>query len=316
LRLAAQFAVTQILTEAEDIDGAMAAVTAAVGEALGFEVGGWWEADESGSSLRCKFVWNPLRPLFVELTDAVKATILSPGLGIVMHAWQERRAFFSTEIEPGPLGARAIREGLQSAIVFPILGASGVLGVMGFWTRAAVAQDDELRKVVMDAGAKAGQFIERRRAELAVAQAREELARQLAVMERQASAIQRLSTPMIRVWEGVLAMPVIGALDRDRTDRMTERLLGELARSRSRVVVIDFTGADGVDAETAGHIARVMRAVRLLGSECVVAGVSPEMARALSAEAVMLSEFGFFADVKSALAHVFRRLGGPFAAKG
>lgn len=450
LRLAAQFAVTRILTESVDIEGAMPGVIAAVGEALGFEVGGFWEVDVEANVLRCMHVWNPLRPRFEALEAAVRVAVVGPGPGLVTQSWVRVEPLFGSEVEPGPFGVRAKQEGLNSSLAFPaigVLGAPRVLGVMGFWSRASVAEDVDLKAFVQEMGVKVGQFIERRRAELALQEseeryalaargakdglwdwklrsnevyfsprfwamlgedegapggsrsidawltrvhpedrarlsdalrahidgrtehveiehrmrhkngehlwmlcrgiavrdasgeahrmagtqtdvtdrkraelmlirAREDLASQLAVVERQAAAIQRLSTPILRVWEGVLAVPVIGSLDRERTDQMTERLLDELWRARAKVAVIDFTGADGVDFETASHLLRVMRAVRLLGSECVVAGVSPAMAQALVDEPEPLSDFRFFADVKSALSHVFSRLGRSFAGKG
>jgi PAS domain S-box-containing protein len=149
---------------------------------------------------------------------------------------------------------------------------------------------------------------ERKLSELALFSAREDLAQKLSLVEQQERAIRELSTPIIRVWEGVLALPIIGSLDETRAAQMTERLLGELARTRASVAVLDLTGAAEMDLRMAGHLVRVMRAAHLLGSRCVVAGLSPAMARGFVELDVDISGIAFFADVKSALAWVFRGL--------
>lgn len=149
----------------------------------------------------------------------------------------------------------------------------------------------------------------RKVAEIALMEAREDLAQKLSLVEKQERAIRELSTPILRVWDGVLALPIIGSLDEARAAQLTERLLGELARSRAAVAILDLTGAGSMDAQTAGHLVRVMRAARLLGSRCVVAGLSPSVAQAFVGLGVDTSGILFFAEVRSALASVFQGLG-------
>jgi len=153
----------------------------------------------------------------------------------------------------------------------------------------------------------------RKVAELALVEAREDLGQKLALVEQQERAIRELSTPILRVWEGVVALPIIGSLDEARAAQMTERLLGELARSQAAVAILDLTGVASMDAQTAGHLVRVMRAARLLGSQCVVAGLSPAVAQSFVGLGVDTSGLTFFAEVRSALAWVFQGLGARFS---
>jgi PAS domain S-box-containing protein len=175
-----------------------------------------------------------------------------------------------------------------------------------------IAVRDEEGNAVRMAGTQTD-VTERKLAEIELMAAREDLAQKLALVERQERAIRELSTPIIRIWEGVLALPVIGSLDEARAAQLTERLLGELSRTRARVAVLDLTGAAAMDRTTAGHLVRVMRASKLLGSSCVIAGLSPALARSFAELGVEVSGFVFFADVKSALAWVFQGRGGRAA---
>lgn len=101
------------------------------------------------------------------------------------------------------------------------------------------------------------------------------------VLAKQQETIRALSTPVIDVWEGVLTLPLIGAVDSKRAVEMTEQLLSRVVQSRARAVILDLTGVDVVDADTADHLVRLVRAAELLGARCIVSGVSPEIARAV-----------------------------------
>jgi anti-anti-sigma regulatory factor len=93
--------------------------------------------------------------------------------------------------------------------------------------------------------------------------------------------IRSLSTPIIQAWEGVLALPIVGSLNRERAAQLMERLLEEIVRTQSRFAVLDLTGVDAVDTSTVGHLLNVMRAVSLLGSRCLVSGISPGIAQTI-----------------------------------
>jgi len=97
----------------------------------------------------------------------------------------------------------------------------------------------------------------------------------------QAETIQQLSAPVIDVWEGVLALPVIGTVDDARATRMMESLLSAIVESGARFAILDMTGATEMDGSLATHLGNMVRAAGLLGSECIVSGLGPRMARAL-----------------------------------
>lgn len=101
------------------------------------------------------------------------------------------------------------------------------------------------------------------------------------LLRRQQEALRAMSAPIIQAWEGVLVLPVIGALDAGRAQQMMEKLLGEIARTRARYAVLDLTGVDDADASTAAHLYRIVRATRLLGSRCLVSGISPTVAQTM-----------------------------------
>jgi rsbT co-antagonist protein RsbR len=101
------------------------------------------------------------------------------------------------------------------------------------------------------------------------------------IMQEQRETIVAMSTPIIKAWEGVLVLPVIGALEGARSTLMMERLLVEIARTRARFAVLDLTGVDMVDGATVAHLLRIVRATGLLGSRCLVSGISPSIARTM-----------------------------------
>lgn len=108
-----------------------------------------------------------------------------------------------------------------------------------------------------------------------------ELQEQLTTIARQQLAIHELSTPIVEVWEDILLLPIIGSMDAQRAQEMTEKLLDRVRQSRSRCIIVDITGVDVVDTNTANSVLKMTRASRLLGAFCVVTGIRPEIARTL-----------------------------------
>lgn len=101
------------------------------------------------------------------------------------------------------------------------------------------------------------------------------------LIARLRSAVKELSTPVLEVWDGVLALPVVGVVDSQRGAEMTDRLLHELTRTRARFVLIDLTGVEILDTGTAARFVQLARAVELLGAKCVLTGIRPAVAQAL-----------------------------------
>lgn len=124
------------------------------------------------------------------------------------------------------------------------------------------------------------------RADLAVAleqledENRERKRAQREAQERLAM-IESLSSPILRVWDGVLALPLLGALSSERTTNLMDRLLTEIQRTQTKYAILDVTGVDVVDTHTADHLLKVARAVELLGARCIITGVQPAVAQTM-----------------------------------
>lgn len=124
----------------------------------------------------------------------------------------------------------------------------------------------------------------------------------------QAEMIERLSAPILDLWEGVLTMPVIGEVDERRAARMTESLLAAVVRSRASVTVIDLTGIDRLDGRVADHLLSMIRGAALLGCRCFVCGISPESAQVMAQAGRDFSGLLAFGTLRDALGHVLRAL--------
>ena len=88
-------------------------------------------------------------------------------------------------------------------------------------------------------------------------------------------------TPILQVWDGVLAVPVIGILDRERIQIVMEKLLGSLNSSGCTVAILDISGVPTVNTEVAVQLLSIIEAVRLMGAECIISGIRPEIALTL-----------------------------------
>jgi len=110
-----------------------------------------------------------------------------------------------------------------------------------------------------------------------------------------------LSTPFLRVWDGILAVPLIGRLDISRTETIMNTLLGEIVRASARAIILDVTGVESVDDATANGILQVVSAVKLLGADCHLSGVRGDVARKLASSDLDTTKFRTFATLKQAL---------------
>ncbi|KYF92809.1 Fis family transcriptional regulator, partial [Sorangium cellulosum] len=130
--------------------------------------------------------------------------------------------------------------------------------------------------------------------------------RTASVLRQQQEAIRALSTPIIQAWEGVLVLPIIGALDSGRATQIMEKLLGEVVRTQAHFAVLDLTGVEDVDAPTVDHLLQVARAASLLGSRCLISGISPGVAQAIVELGSDARTFETFGELEDALRHALR----------
>jgi len=118
----------------------------------------------------------------------------------------------------------------------------------------------------------------------------QELEQNLAKMSAQQETILSLSTPSLLVWKGIVVLPLIGVLDTARAQRLTGELLNRVVQHSTDVVIIDVTGVAEADLETTNHLLNTFRAVRLLGSQCILTGLGPANARSLATLDVNLND--------------------------
>jgi rsbT co-antagonist protein RsbR len=136
----------------------------------------------------------------------------------------------------------------------------------------------------------------------------QELQEKLDLIQRQQIAIQELSTPVLQLWDGVLALPVIGVVDSRRTAEMMERLLDEIVARQSRFVILDITGVEIVDTKTADNFIKVMKAAQLLGARCVLTGIRPAVAQTLVDLGLDLSSIATLRNLQEGLRECLRQM--------
>jgi len=146
------------------------------------------------------------------------------------------------------------------------------------------------------------------RADLAVALEqlrRENENRRVAELEanERLALIERLSTPIMEVWDGVLSLPVVGALSGERARMMMDRLLQEITRTRSRFALIDVTGVDTIDTATADSLLQIAGAARLLGAQCIITGIRPAVAQTIVQLDMRFAQVLTLATVREGLRH-------------
>jgi rsbT co-antagonist protein RsbR len=129
------------------------------------------------------------------------------------------------------------------------------------------------------------------------------------IIRQQQDSIRELSTPVLRVRERLLILPIIGVLDQQRAQQLTEQLLTGIRSHRARVVVIDITGVPDVDETVANHLVQTVDASRLMGASVIITGLSPEIAQTLVTIGVDLSKMDTIGDLQGGLEEAERLLG-------
>ncbi|OQR28344.1 polyvinylalcohol dehydrogenase [Pseudomonas sp. Bc-h] len=130
-----------------------------------------------------------------------------------------------------------------------------------------------------------------------------------AVIKRQQEELLELSTPVVKLWDGVLALPMIGTLDSQRTQVVMESLLQRIVDTGSEIAIIDITGVPTVDTLVAQHLLKTVTAIRLMGADCIISGVRPQIAQTIVHLGLDLQGVVTKANLADALAMALRRLG-------
>lgn len=135
-----------------------------------------------------------------------------------------------------------------------------------------------------------------------------ELEQKILVIEEQSRAIREMATPVIEVWDEILALPIVGRLDATRGAELLDSTLQAIAHRQAQCVILDVTGVDNVDTHTAGQILKVARAAELLGVYCVLTGVRSLVARTLVSLGVELGSLRTLRTLKDGLKDCLRHL--------
>jgi rsbT co-antagonist protein RsbR len=126
---------------------------------------------------------------------------------------------------------------------------------------------------------------------------------------RQQEELMELSTPVVKLWDGILALPIIGTLDSARTQVVMESLLQAVVQTNSRVAIIDITGVPTVDTLVAQHLLKTITAARLMGADCIISGVRPQIAQTIVHLGIDLAGVITKAKLSDAFALALQRTG-------
>ena len=129
------------------------------------------------------------------------------------------------------------------------------------------------------------------------------------IIARQQEELLELSTPVVKLWEGILAVPLIGTLDSARTQVVMENLLQAIVETTSTIAIIDITGVPVIDTLVAQHLLKTVAATRLMGAECIISGIRPHIAQTIVELGLELGDVATKATLADALALALQRMG-------
>ena len=129
------------------------------------------------------------------------------------------------------------------------------------------------------------------------------------IINQQAEEMLELSTPVVKLWDGVVAVPLVGTLDSARTQVVTEKLLQTLVDTGSEYAIIDITGVPAVDTQVAQHLLKTVVAARLMGAECIISGIRPQIAQTIVALGIRFGDVATKATLADALMLALRKRG-------
>ena len=136
------------------------------------------------------------------------------------------------------------------------------------------------------------------------------------IISQQQHELLELSTPVVELWEGILALPLIGTLDSARTQVVMESLLQAIVRTGAGLAIIDITGVPTVDTLVAQHLLKTVAAARLMGADCIISGIRPQIAQTIVHLGVDLSEVTTKATLADAFTIALRRLNATVSIPG
>lgn len=236
----------------------------------------------------------------VELLGVEEAALLGRRIEIVVLPAPEAEAAL-----PGDWLEVVLRDGeLHNREVLLVSAVREAIPVL-----LSAARIESPRKEVQGIVAIAKDMREQRRVE-------GDLRDKLAKIEEQQQTIRALFTPVIQVWSRILVLPIVGGVDAARAAEMMDALLQAVVDTQSEFVILDLTGVKGVDAETAEHLLKIHKAAGLLGTSCLLSGLSPSVAQMLVGLDIELHDLVSFGTLQAALQHALGRMGELSSSRG
>jgi len=129
------------------------------------------------------------------------------------------------------------------------------------------------------------------------------------IIRRQQEEMMELSTPIIKLWDGILALPLIGTLDSARTQVVMEGLLNKIVETSSSIAIIDITGVPTVDTLVAQHLMKTVTAAKLMGATCIISGIRPQIAQTMIHLGVTFTDVVTKATLAEAISYAFKLFG-------
>jgi len=136
------------------------------------------------------------------------------------------------------------------------------------------------------------------------------------VIQRQQEEMLELSTPVVELWDGIVALPLIGTLDSMRTQIVMENLLQRIVETGSTLAIIDITGVPTVDTLVAQHLLKTVAAARLMGADCIISGIRPQIAQTIVHLGIDLRDITTKATLAGAFTIALQRLGHSIIRRG
>jgi anti-anti-sigma regulatory factor len=295
-----------------DLAAALPLLTEVVAEGVAVERASIWLYDDERTAIVCHDLF--CRTPATHARGAALAARDFPGYFAALaeartisaadaHTDPATREFSAAYLEPLGIGAMLEAPIRRHGRLVGVLCSEHVGGARRF-----TADEEGFAASIAEVVARAYNAADARAAEAALAAANASLAaldaEHRALIERLREAALHLAAPVLEVWDGVLAVPVIGALDATQGARLGERVMAALVRARARQLVLDFTGLERCDAATADTFLRLVGAVRLLGVGCTLCGLHPATATALVELGADLSALAVRRDLRQTLQEI------------